>query len=177
MDGLMAVTPLTDAGLKKLRPRLAMSVNQGSNSLIEIEGGFGIHPAFSSFIPLFKEGRLGIIHGVGSPNKTRSHFDAQDYMESGTPFRKGTASGWLNRAVGLLGHEATPFRAVAMTSAMPRSLYGDAPALVVSKLEDFGVQLRRSKNIAKTAGKTFEELYEQSSQELLGELGRIVLMQ
>ena len=98
-------------------------------------------------------------------------------MESGTPFRKGTASGWLNRAVGLLGHEATPFRAVAMTSAMPRSLYGDAPALAVSKLEDFGVQLRRSKNIAKTAGKTFEELYEQSSQELLGELGRIVLMQ
>ncbi len=72
-----------------------------------------------AFEPLFKEGRLGIVHGIGSPNNTRSHFDAQDYMESGTPFNKGTASGWLNRAVGLLGHDAaTPFTAVSLTSAL-----------------------------------------------------------
>lgn len=65
----------------------------------------------AAFEPLFRDKRLGIVHGIGSPNTTRSHFDAQDYMESGTPFRKGTDSGWLNRAVGLLGHDAaTPFR-------------------------------------------------------------------
>ncbi len=93
--------------------------------LIDLDGRFGLHPSMTAFENLFKEKRLAIVHGMGSPNNTRSHFDAQDYMESGTPFNKGTASGWLNRAVGLLGHDATPFRAVSMTSAMPRSFYGD----------------------------------------------------
>ena len=110
MDGLMAVTPFRDPALAKLRPRLAMSVGQsGRNaSLIDLDERFGLHPAFASWLPLYREGQLGIIHGVGSPNPTRSHFDAQDYMETGLPFRKGAHSGWLNRAVGLTGHESDP---------------------------------------------------------------------
>ncbi len=123
MDGLMAVTPFTDPYLKAARPTLFMDAAKGSadKPLIDLDGRFGLHPGMAAFENLFKEKRLAIVHGMGSPNNSRSHFDAQDYMESGTPFNKGTASGWLNRAVGLLGHEATPFRAVSITSAMPRS--------------------------------------------------------
>ena len=153
MDGLMAVTPLSE-DLRTLRPRLAM----GAKDLVDLGVDFGLHPAFEPLLPLWKEQRLGIVHAVGSPDSTRSHFDAQDYMETGTPGRKGTPSGWLNRAVGLLGHEGTPFQAVAMTSALPRSLYGDAPALAVRDLADFR---------APSAGQSFEALYKETSQKVL----------
>ncbi|HVG13327.1 MAG TPA: hypothetical protein VM935_00150, partial [Chitinophagaceae bacterium] len=106
MDGLMAVSPFTDEHFRKARPTLFMPGSRSAaNSLIDLDGRFGLHPSMPAFAPLYNEGRLAIIHGVGSPNTTRSHFDAQDYMEAGTPFNKGTSSGWLNRAVGLLGHE------------------------------------------------------------------------
>jgi uncharacterized protein (DUF1501 family) len=141
MDGLMAVTPFTDPYLQAARPTLFMSAAKGSTTgkpLIDLDGHYGLHPAMQAFEPVFREKRLGIVHGIGSPNTTRSHFDAQDYMESGTPFNKGTASGWLNRAVGLLGHDAlTPFTAVSLTSAMPRSLYGDSHAVAISNLQEF----------------------------------------
>lgn len=153
MDGLMAVTPLSE-DLRSLRPRLAM----GSRDLVDLGVDFGLHPAFEPLLPLWKEKRLGIVHAVGSPDSTRSHFDAQDYMESGTPGRKGTPSGWLNRAVGLLGHEGSPFRAVSMTPALPRSLYGDEPALAVADLADFREP---------AAGQSFEALYKQTSQKVL----------
>ncbi|HEX6863768.1 MAG TPA: hypothetical protein VF414_13165, partial [Thermoanaerobaculia bacterium] len=87
MDGLMAVTPLSE-DLRALRPRLAM----GAKELLDLGVDFGLHPAFEPLLPLWKEKRLGIVHAVGSPDSTRSHFDAQDYMETGTPGRKGTPS-------------------------------------------------------------------------------------
>ena len=136
MDGVMAVTPFTDNYLKEARPALFMSAAKGGNvdPLIDLDGHFGLHPAMVPFAELYKQKQLAIVHGIGSPNNTRSHFDAQDYMESGTPFNKGTSSGWLNRAVGLLGHDATPFQAVSLTSSLPRSFYGDNSALAVSNL-------------------------------------------
>src|SRR6476659_4132014 len=165
MDGLMAVTPFTDEYLKAARPTLVMSAakNLNNKSLIDLDGKFGMHPSMSAFESVFKDGRLGIVHGIGSPNNTRSHFDAQDYMESGTPFNKGTNSGWLNRAVGLMGHDATPFRAVSLTSSMPRSFYGDNPSLAINNLQDFGVQLRGNPMGANMAAKSFEDLYDQTS--------------
>jgi uncharacterized protein (DUF1501 family) len=174
MDGLMAVTPFTDAYLKQARPTLFMSAAQASTKpLIDLDGRFGLHPSMSAFAPLFKENRLAIVHGVGSPNNTRSHFDAQDYMESGTPFSKGTDSGWLNRAVGLLGHEAaTPFQAVSMTSALPRSFYGDNAAIAISNLQDFAIQMRGNNMAANTAAKSFEELYDKTSSSLLSKTGK-----
>lgn len=129
MDGLMAVSPYTDENLKKLRPTLFMSPAETEGKMFDLDGRFGLHPALQSFSPLFTEGRMAIVHGVGSPNTTRSHFDAQDYMESGTPFSKSTSSGWLNRASGMLEHAGTPFRAVSLTSALPRTFYGDNEAL------------------------------------------------
>ncbi len=174
MDGLMAVTPFTDKYLQKARPNLFMSAaNSANKPLIDLDGRFGLHPSMSSFEKLFKEKRLAIVHGVGSPNTTRSHFDAQDYMESGTPFKKGTDSGWLNRAVGLLGHEAaTPFQAVSLTTSLPRSFYGDEAALAISNLQDFTIQMRGNPMATNTAAKSFEELYDKTSSNLLSKTGK-----
>lgn len=175
MDGLMAVTPFTDEYLKAARPGLFMSAAKNANttSLIDLDGRFGLHPSMKAFEPMFREKRLSIVHGIGSPNTTRSHFDAQDYMESGTPFNKGTASGWLNRAVGLLGHDAvTPFTAVSLTSAMPRSFYGDNPSVSISDLQDFAIQMRDNPAGANLAAKSFEDLYDQTSSGLLKSTGK-----
>ena len=175
MDGLMAVTPFTDKYLKAARPTLFMSAAKTGNSrpLIDLDGTFGLHPSMSAFEPMFREKRMAIVHGIGSPNNTRSHFDAQDYMESGTPFNKGTSSGWLNRAVGLLGHEAaTPFQAVSLTSSLPRALYGNNPAVAISNLQDFNIQMRGNQMGANMAAKSFEDLYDQTSSGLLKETGK-----
>ena len=121
---------------------------------------------------MFREKNLAIGHGIGSPNSTRSHFDAQDYMESGTPFNKGTSSGWLNRAIGLSGHESTsPFKAVTLTSALPRSFYGEIPSLAISDLRDFAIQSKNNSNAA-GAAKSFEELYDRASSDLLQQTGK-----
>ncbi len=168
MDALMAVPPLGGSQLRKLRPRLAMSAarSSGDEALIDLGVDFGLHPALSELAPMWRDERLAIVHAVGSPDPTRSHFDAQDYMETGTPGRKGTASGWLNRVAGELGHDATPFRSVSMTAALPRSFYGSEPALAVTDLRSFKVDLPgRTASLA--AGQGFEALYEQTSQELL----------
>jgi uncharacterized protein (DUF1501 family) len=175
MDGLMAVTPFEDNYLKAARPGLTLSTGEGGsgNPLIDLDGRWGLHPGMKSFEPLFREGRLGIVHGIGSPNNTRSHFDAQDYMESGTPFNKGTASGWLNRAVGLLGHDAiTPFTAVSLTSALPRSFYGDHPSVAISNLQDFAIELKSNPAAVNTAARSFEDLYDQTSSRLLQQTGK-----
>ena len=172
MDGLMAVTPYTDTYLQAARPTLFMTPAAGSG-LIDLDGRFGLHPALKAFEPVYRDKRLAIVHGIGSPNNTRSHFDAQDYMESGTPFDKGTASGWLNRAVGMLGHDAlTPFSAVSLTSAMPRSLYGDNPAVAIANLQDFAIQLRGNPAAANVAAKSFEDLYDQTAPGLLKSTGQ-----
>jgi uncharacterized protein (DUF1501 family) len=174
MDGLMAVSPFEDQYLKAARPGLFMSpVKSGNNNpLIDLDGRFGLHPSMRAFERDFRENRLAIVHGIGSPNNTRSHFDAQDYMESGTPFNKGTASGWLNRAAGLLGHEATPFQAVSMTNSMPRSFYGEIPSLSINNLQDFNIQLRANQMNTNRVSQSFEELYDQTSPGLLKSTGK-----
>ncbi|MCH9649303.1 MAG: DUF1501 domain-containing protein [Deltaproteobacteria bacterium] len=169
MDGLMAVPSLDDDRLRRLRPRLAQSAAKGAGeaAVLDLDGRFGLHPSLGPLLPYWQEGRLGIVHAMGSPDPTRSHFDAQDYMETGTPGRKSTSSGWLNRVSGLLGHEATPFRSLALTPALPRSLYGDEPAIAVTNLADFQVQLPGASGATAVAGQGFESLYEQTSQSLL----------
>jgi uncharacterized protein (DUF1501 family) len=175
MDGLMAVTPFTDNYLKAARPTLFMDAAKGGNGspLIDLDGRFGLHPAMAGFETMYRDKRLAIVHGIGSPNNTRSHFDAQDFMESGTPFRKGTESGWLNRAVGLLGHDhATPFQGVSLTSSLPRSFYGDNPAVAISNLQDFNIQMRGNIEGANLAARSFEDLYDTTSQGLLKDTGK-----
>ncbi len=172
MDGLMAVSPYSDPAFKLARPTLYMSPSATQGKQFDLDGKFGLHPAFESLYPYFGDKRMAIVHGVGSPNTTRSHFDAQDYMESGTPFNKGTASGWLNRAVGLLGHDATPFRAVSLTSALPRSFYGDNETVAINNLQDFAIQMKGNPMAANMVSGSFEELYDQTTNKLLNRAGK-----
>ncbi len=149
MDGLMAVPPLgEERALARYRPGLAMGgARSESSQVVDLEAGFGLHPAFSPLLPWWQDGRLAIVHAVGSPNPTRSHFDAQDFMETGTPWRKGTPSGWLNRVASRAASGATasrlrasganPFAAMSITSVLPRSLYGEVPALAIADLAQF----------------------------------------
>ena len=173
MDGLMAVTPFSDEFLKKSRPNLFMSAAKAeANRLLDLDGRFGLHPSMVSFEQLFKNKQLAIVHGIGSPNNTRSHFDAQDYMETGTPFNKGTESGWLNRALGLMGHEATPFRAVSLTTSQPRSFYGSNPTVAISNLQDFVLKGKQSSSMLNVTAKSFEELYDQTTSDLMQQTGK-----
>ncbi len=175
MDGLMAVSPLHDPHFFAARPNISIPATKNGNldSLLDLDGKFGLHPSMGSFEALFKQNQLAIVHGIGSPNTSRSHFDAQDYMESGTPYTKGTSSGWLNRAVGLLGHETnTPFKAVSITSSLPRSFYGSNQGIAINNLQDFAIQLKGNPTGANSAAKSFEELYDQTSAGLLKNTGK-----
>ncbi len=95
MDGLMAVPPLSDPQLKKMRPRLAMSAarSKGANALLDLDGRFGLHPALADFLPLYRDGKLAVIHGVGSLNPTRSHEVAQNTLLQSLP---GYESAWTS---------------------------------------------------------------------------------
>ena len=140
VDGLNMVVPHGDAEYYSLRPRIAIAQPGKNEGAIDLDGRFGLHPAMAPLEKLWKDKRLAIIHSAGSPDNTRSHFDAQDYMESGTPGYKGTLDGWLNRALQATAASGdSPFRAVAMTQSLPRSLYGKAPSIAMTDLADFTI--------------------------------------
>ena len=165
MDGLMAVQPLGDRQLSSLRPQLVLPAT-GTGATLELDGRYGLHPSLQPLQRHFREKHLAIVHGIGSPNTSRSHFDAQDYMESGVVDRKGAATGWLNRASGLLGHEATPFQCVAMTEATPKSFYGNNPTLAISSLDDFKIKASSA-----ATEDNLERLYKNATQQTLQRRG------
>src|SRR3984885_10748254 len=133
-DGLNIVVPHGEASYYAMRP----TINIPKKSLLDLDGFFGLHPAMSSFEPLWKQKHLAIVHATGSPDPTRSHFDAQDFMESGTPGVKATDDGWLNRALQSMPEPAaSPFRAVAFGPYLPRTLEGSAPAVAIPDLNQF----------------------------------------
>src|SRR6202034_640302 len=110
------------------------------DTVVDLDGFFGLHPGLAVLSPLFQKNQLAIVHAAGSPDPTRSHFDAQDYMESGTPGVKATEDGWLDRAIGTVPEEnASPFRAVAMGPNLPRMLHGSASAIALPDLKQFRV--------------------------------------
>lgn len=128
VDGLSVVAPHADANYYRLRPAIAVPRPGQENGAIDLDGYFGLNPALSTLQPLWQSGKLAFVHASGSPDPTRSHFDAQDYLESGTPGRKATADGWLNRMLGGLPGPVTPTRAVAIGPLMPRILSGRVEA-------------------------------------------------
>src|ERR1039457_762170 len=162
-DGMNIVVPHGEPSYYTMRP----SINIPRNRVIDLDGFFGLHPALSSFQPLWQQGHLAIVHAAGSPDPTRSHFDAQDFMESGTPGVKATEDGWLNRTLrGLPGPAAnSSFRAIALGPSLPRILSGGEPALAMNNINDFGVG-GRSPNAAPVAN-TFEAMYDQSVDSVL----------
>ena len=144
MDGLSAVVPYGDPEYRKLRRATALPPPKKDGGVRRLDGRFGLHPALGALHEDYRAKRLAVVHAVGSPDPTRSHFDAQDYMESGTPGRKGTADGWANRYLAASSPEkASTFRAVALTPQLPRTLKGASPALAIGSFDGFGIGGRR----------------------------------
>jgi uncharacterized protein (DUF1501 family) len=135
VDGLNVVVPYGEQAYYTARPTIAIP----RESVLDLDGFFGTHPSLASVVPYFKDKSLAFVHAVGSPDATRSHFDAQDFMESGTPGVKTTEDGFLSRAV-MVKKSASPFRAVAFGSALPRILSGNSNALAMTNIAQFGVR-------------------------------------
>ena len=129
VDGLNVVAPVGDANYARLRPTIGLGLPGTDNGAIDLDGYFGLHPALAPLMPLWQQKKLAFVHASGSPDPTRSHFDAQDYMESATPGRKNTQAGWMNRMVTQLPGESTASRALSIGPVMPRILSGPAAAM------------------------------------------------
>ena len=159
VDGLNVVVPFGESAYYDLRPSIAIpKPNGGTEAAINLDGFFGLHPSLASFKPLWDSKRLAIVEAAGSPDNTRSHFDAQDYMESATPGVKSTADGWLNRFLQVKSDpQKSLFRAVSMTQNMPRAMQGKAPTLAISNLADFNIRAGQS-SAAVQGG--FEAMYD-----------------
>ncbi|MGO9436140.1 MAG: DUF1501 domain-containing protein [Terracidiphilus sp.] len=168
-DGLNIVVPYREKNYYSMRPSIGIPQNQ----VLDLDGFFGLHPSLASFKPLYEQGRLAVVHAVGSPDMTRSHFDAQDYMESGTPGLKSTQDGWLNRA--LQAEDArcscthTPFRAVSLGPDVPRTLAGTVPAIALSNLNSFTVGGRGP--APSPAASAFEAMYGDSGDRIFHPAG------
>ncbi|MFN0105132.1 MAG: DUF1501 domain-containing protein [Bryobacteraceae bacterium] len=159
MDGLNAVIPYGEKRYTELRPTLAVP----RETLIDLDGFFGFHPALKPLKSLWDDRHLAAIHATGSPDPTRSHFDAQDFMESGTPGRKATRDGWLNRAIGAQT-SPSPIRAVSTGGTLARSLRGPNPAVAVNTISGFKVR--------DNAQAEFMSMYSQSTDAVLQGTGK-----
>jgi uncharacterized protein (DUF1501 family) len=181
-DALNVLVPFGDRNYYAARPQLAIATparvggTANSAGAIDLDGFYGLHPSLASFKPLWDRGMLSPIHAVGSPSATRSHFDAQDYMETGTPDRKGTTDGWLNRYLAVEGtceasscrtggtsrSASAPFRAVAMTAQTPRILEGASPVVAMNSIDEFSIRTNGGE-----AQRRIEALYRTGSSDLV----------
>jgi uncharacterized protein (DUF1501 family) len=171
VDGLNMVVPFGDRAYYAARPSIAVGPpGSGPGAVVDLDGFFGLHPRLAPLEPFFDRGQLAIVHACGSPDATRSHFDAQDYMESATPGVKSTPDGWLNRYLHAREHQAaTPFRAVALAPQLPRSLQGLAPALAIGQLDRFGIRAGQSSEMVQSS---FESEYAAAADRVLSTTSR-----
>ncbi|HYV97359.1 MAG TPA: DUF1501 domain-containing protein [Gemmatimonadaceae bacterium] len=160
-DALNLVVPHGEAEYYKIRPRIAIPRPKSGarDAAIDLDGFFGFHPSLAPFEALYKRGILAPVHAVGSPSSTRSHFDAQDYMESGTPDVKGTSDGWLNRYLATCGtceaHKSSPFRGVSFSQQTPRIMQGETETVAMNSIDEFtvratGTQVQRLEALYRT---------------------------
>ena len=171
VDGLSMVVPCGESEYYRARPSIAVPrPNAGEGSALDLDGFFGLNPRLSPLKPLWDRRDLAIVHACGSPDSTRSHFDAQDYMETATPGVKSTGDGWLNRYLqARRADDTTAFRAVALGTQLPRVLQGTAPAIAVSRISEFGIR-RGGDN--EGLGASFEAQYGAAADRVLSGTGR-----
>jgi uncharacterized protein (DUF1501 family) len=181
VDGLSMVVPFGEKAYYARRKSIAIAPPGRDNGAIDLDGFFGLHPSLQPLHDLFTRSELAIVHAVGSPHPTRSHFDAQDFMESGTPGEKTTRDGWLNRVLSetecatcagrtledggahAIDHAAAQtamamvpaLRGIAMGPALPRSLRGSAPALAIDDLSRFGIAGGRDAALEETLARVY----------------------
>ncbi len=166
VDGLNMVVPFADADYYRARPSIAIARPGKDDAAIDLDGFFALNPRLRPLEPFWNRRQLAIVHACGSHDATRSHFDAQDFMESATPGVKSTGDGWLNRYLQARRIEgSSSFRAVSLTPQMPRALQGVAPAVAMNQLSQFGVRGER-------AGTSFEEQYAAAADRVLSGTGR-----
>jgi uncharacterized protein (DUF1501 family) len=168
VDGLSVVVPYGEADYYRARPGIAIGrPTGGPDAALDLDGFFGFNPRLAALKPIWDRRDLAIVHACGSPDSTRSHFDAQDYMETATPGVKSTQDGWLNRYLQTRKAEQdTAFRAVALTQQLPRMLQGKAPAVAMNQISQFGI---RGGN---TLSASFEEEYAAAADHVLNGVGR-----
>lgn len=168
-DGLNVVVPYREKNYYAMRPTIAIPQNQ----VLDLDGFFGLHPALASFKPLYDQGHLAIVHAAGSPSMNRSHFDAQDFMESGTPDVTSTRDGWLNRALqaqdACCREHHTAFRALALGPEVPLTLTGSIPAIAITNVNGFAVAGRGP--VLSPAAEAFEAMYADTGDHILHAAG------
>jgi uncharacterized protein (DUF1501 family) len=167
VDGLNVVVPYGEKTYYDARPSIAVPPpGSGENAALDLDGFFGLHPSLAPVLPWFKDRSAAFVHAAGSPDATRSHFDAQDFMESGTPGVKATADGFLGRALDAGGKKAaSPLRAVSLTPGLPRILAGRAGAVAMSNLAEFGI---RAGGATPAVSESFEAMYGDATAGALG---------
>lgn len=180
-DGLSMVVPYGDRDYYRLRKDIAIaapSAKAGEEAALDLDGRFGLHPALKPLHALYGAGELAVLHACGNPVGTRSHFEAQDLMESGTDRDKNLITGWLNRMIGKCPQDEahrSALRALAMTGQLPRSLQGDQDALAVADLEKFGIRGagRATASVPVSgAARGFEQIYESAAGDAIHGAGR-----
>lgn len=168
-DGLNIVVPYREKNYYSMRPSIAIPQKR----VLDLDGFFGLHPSLAAFQPLYQQGHLAIVHAAGSPDMSRSHFDAQDYMESGTPGVKRTQDGWLNRALQAedlrLREPHTAFRAVAVSPDVPLTLAGKVPAIALNNVNNFAVGGRAA--TPSPAASAFQAMYASSGDRIFHSAG------
>ena len=171
VDGLNMIVPFGESGYYGARPSIAIArPGTSPDAAVDLDGFFGFHPRLAPLKPLYDAGQLAVVHACGSPDGTRSHFDAQDYMETATPGVKSTPDGWLNRYLHTREHQAaTPFRAVALAPQLPRSLQGVEPALAIGQIAQFGIRAGQGSDMVQAS---FEAEYAAAAEGVLNQTGR-----
>ena len=179
MDGLNAVIPFKDRAYYSLRQSIAIAEPaSGENRSIDLDGFYALHPALAPLKSIYDQKHLAIVHAAGSPDNTRSHFDAQDYMEIGTPGIKSTPDGWLNRYLNEKKKDDSPFRGVAVTAQLPRMLAGGAPALTLSSIEEFRLRNEAmAGSLQKLYASTADSLFRFSGQSLFAAMNDLKQVQ
>ncbi|HVD92184.1 MAG TPA: DUF1501 domain-containing protein [Vicinamibacterales bacterium] len=169
VDGLNMIVPFGEREYYASRPSIAVQRPNAADGAVDLDGFFGLHPRMATLKPLWDAKQLAIVHACGSPDGTRSHFDAQDYMETATPGVKSTQDGWLNRYLHAREHaDATPFRAVALAPQMPRSLQGLEPALAMGQIGQFGIRAGQATDMVQAS---FESEYAAAADTVLNRTG------
>ena len=165
VDGLNVVVPYGEKRYYEIRPNIAIpKPGTGAGAAIDLDGFFGLHPALQPLEAIWKDKKLAVVTASGSPDPTRSHFDAQDYMESGTPGRKATQDGWLNRALPA-GASPSSLRAVSLGPTLSRTLRGPRDAVAINNLKDFKIPDARLSD-------TFESMYAASLDNVMHGTGK-----
>ena len=168
VDTLNMVVPFGESAYYDIRGGIAIPRPGQNGGALRLNDTFGLHPGLSGLMPLWSDGRLAIVDAVGNNELTRSHFDAQDFMETGTPGNKSTATGWLDRALKMMpGGQVS--EGVAFQSQLPRSYMGPEPVLVASTLSTFNLKAGTSwRTEAETALKAMYSAREDAT----GKVGR-----